>query len=250
MTAQPNMHPELLGELQAIKSRHWWYRGRRTVLRAVLSPHQRSIPSGPILDLGSGPGTNRDLLGPLDRPLFALDSSVEALRACQDARYAAGTLADAVAVPFRDRTFALVLAADILEHVADDPTTAAEIFRVLKPGGLALVVVPAFDSLWGWQDQVSGHYRRYSPAAIRKLLRNSGFDVVRTTCLNTLLALPILAVRRLLRLTNFAARSENQILPNLLNPIMYAIFAAEAPIVSRWDMPYGTSVVCLARRQL
>ena len=242
------MHPDLVSELHAIKSRHWWYRGRRTVLSALIRPHLQSIPSGPILDLGSGPGTNRDLLEPIDHSLFALDSEIEALRICQDGRYSAGTLADAVAVPFRERTFALVLAADILEHVGDDPTVAAEIFRILKPGGLAVVVVPAFKSLWGWQDQVSGHHRRYSPAAIRNRLTNSGLDVVRTTCMNTLLTLPIFAARKLLRLTNLAPRSENQILPDLLNPILYAIFAAETPIVCHWDIPFGTSVVCLARR--
>jgi SAM-dependent methyltransferase len=242
------MHPDLVSELYAIKSRHWWYRGRRTVLRALLSPHLRTIPSGPILDLGSGPGTNRDLLDPLARSPFALDSSIEALSLCRDTRYAAGTLADAVSVPFRDRSFALVLAADILEHIPDDPAAARETWRVLKPGGLAVVVVPAFNSLWGWQDEVSGHQRRYSPAAIRSRLTDAGLDIIRSTCMNTLLALPILAARRILGRTNMAARSENQLLPALLNPILYSIFAAEAPFVSRWNAPYGTSVVCLARR--
>jgi|GEM_PF-126173 SAM-dependent methyltransferase len=250
LNAPPNMHPDLVSELHAIKSRHWWYRGRRTVLRALLSPHLRTIPSGPILDLGSGPGTNRDLLEPLDRSPFALDSSIEALRLCRDARYAAGTLADAVSIPFRDRSFALVLAADILEHVAGDPAATAEIWRVLKPGGLAVVVVPAFNVLWGWQDQVSGHHRRYSPAALRERLTDSGFEIVRLTCMNTLLALPILVARKLLQVTKLSARSENQLLPGLFNPILYAIFAAETPFVSRWNMPYGTSVVCLARRPL
>ena len=123
------MHPDLVSELHAIKSRHWWYRGRRTVLSALISSHLQTIPSGPILDLGSGPGTNRDLLEPIDHPLFALDSEIEALRICQDGRYSAGTLADAVAVPFRERTFALVLAADILEHVGDDPPSPPKYFE-------------------------------------------------------------------------------------------------------------------------
>ncbi len=244
------MHPDLFTELHAIKSLHWWYRGRRTVLNALIRPHLQAVPSGPILDLGSGPGTNHDLLEPFARPLFALDSELESLRICQDSHYTCGTLADAVAVPFREQTFALVLAADILEHVGDDSTVADEILRVLKPGGLAVVVVPAFKSLWGWQDEVSGHHRRYSPAAIRNRLTNSGLDVVRTTCMNTLLTLPIFAARKMLRLTNLAPRSENQILPDVLNPILYAIFAVEKPIVCRWDIPFGTSVVCLARRPI
>jgi SAM-dependent methyltransferase len=248
MDEQPYMHPDLVGELHAIKSRHWWYRGRRTVLGRLLRPYLRSVPAGPVLDLGSGPGTNRDLLEQFARPRFALDSSFEALALSREAGYSAEILADAVAVPFRDQAFAAVLATDVLEHISDDPAAAAEICRVLKPGGLAVVVVPAFGSLWGWQDEVSGHHRRYSRRMIEGRLAASGLQVVRSTCMNTALALPILAARRVLRLTGMAARSENRILPGLLNPILYAIFAAEAPVVARWDVPYGTSVVCLARR--
>ena len=248
MGDQLNMHPDLVAELHVIKSRHWWYRGRRTVLRSLLRPYLQSIPTGPILDLGSGPGTNRGLLEQFARPLFALDSSFEALILSREAGYTAETVADAVTVPFSDRAFAAVLATDVLEHISNDPAAAAEICRVLKPGGLAVVVVPAFHSLWGWQDEVSGHHRRYSRTMIEERLASSGLQVVRSTCMNTVLALPILAARRILRLTGLTPRSENQLLPGLLNPILYSIFAAEAPVVSRWDVPYGTSVVCLARR--
>jgi hypothetical protein len=67
--------------------------------------------------------------------------------------------------------------------------------------------------------------------------------------MNILLAGPILAARKLLKRTNLPARSENRLLPEILNPLLYAIFAAETAVVSRWDVPYGTSVVCVARRR-
>jgi SAM-dependent methyltransferase len=244
----PEMHPDLIGELHRIESTHWWYRGRRKILQKLLMPHLDVIPPGPILDLGSGPGTNSRVLEPIPRKLFALDSSLDALRYCRERNYANGVLADAIATPYQDRTFSLVFAADILEHIADDEMAAAEIFRILKPSGVAVIVVPAYKILWGWQDEISGHYRRYSPARLRSLISNSGLEIVRLTCMNLLLALPILFARGLLRLTGFSPKSENALLPDLLNPILYSAFIAEMPLLYRLDIPYGTSVVCFARR--
>ncbi len=242
---QSNLHVEL----HQIRSRHWWYRGRRTVLGAILAPYLSSIPDGNLLDLGSGPATNHDLIGPLGRPIFALDLSAEALNLSKRSGYGTGVLADAVSIPFRDESFVMVIATDLLEHIEDDSAALAEISRTLKPDGLVLVVVPAFQNLWGWQDEVSGHHRRYSPSEVRRLVEDGGLEVVRSTCMNILLAGPILAARKLLKRTHLPARSENRLLPEILNPLLYAIFAAETPVVSRWDVPYGTSVVCVARRR-
>ena len=111
------MNPDLHAEFHQIRSRHWWYRGRRTVLGAILAPHLPSIPAGRLLDLGSGPATNRDLLAPLGRAITTFDLSAAALRLCQESGYGTGVLGDAVSLPFRDESFAIVVAADMLEHI-------------------------------------------------------------------------------------------------------------------------------------
>ncbi len=111
-----------------------------------------------------------------------------------------------------------------------------------------MIVVPGFKSLWGWQDEVSGHFRRYSPTEIRRRTEGAGLAVLRTTCMNGLLALPILVARNILRRSHFQTRSENLLTPRWADPILYLFLAVEA-VLSRWiDLPYGTSVVCVARR--
>jgi len=243
------VEPGLLDEFRCIKDRHWWYRGRRTVLAAILRRLRPRSPLGPVLDLGAGPATNAALLRGLGAPIVALDIARDAVLHGLRTGYARGVAGDATALPFADEAFGFVAALDVVEHLDDDAEALGEVRRVLKPGGVLLMVVPAFAALWGWQDEVSGHRRRYAPDMARRLLTTTGFTVDRVTCMNAALALPVLAARRALGWSGWAARSENKLTPGWLDPLLYAIFAAEAPIAARWSIPYGTSVVCLARRR-
>ena len=91
---------------------------------------------------------------------------------------------------------------DVIEHVDDDVAALRELRRVLCPGGRLLVAVPAFMFLWGKQDEVSHHRRRYTAGSLRAALAGAGFAVDRTSYFNTLLFPPVAAVRlgrRLLR---------------------------------------------------
>ena len=155
--------------------------------------------------------------------------------------------ADALHLPFADGSIGFAAALDVLEHLDHDADVLAEIHRVLRSDGAALVVVPAFQALWGWQDQVSGHKRRYHPRVIAENMRRAGFVPFKETCLNSVLAGPILAARRVLRLSRRRARSENTLTPRWLDRILYALLAAESPVAARLRLPYGTSAVVLAR---
>ena len=239
---------ELLAEFQQIKDRHWWYRGRRVVLRAVLQATLPPDTQGPLLDVGSGPATNRGLLSALGFPIVALDTALAALRPCRSDGYGRPVVGDAGVLPFGDASFGMVAALDILEHLDDDAAAIAELHRVLRPGGIALIAVPAFPSLWGWQDEVSGHRRRYAPPVVQARLREGGLQLIKTTCMNSALALPVWCARRLLRWSGRRPRSENTLTPTWMDPLLYAIFVAEAPLAARWRLPYGTSIVCVARR--
>lgn len=91
------------------------------------------------------------------------------------------------AVPLATGSFDAVLALDVLEHLDDDTADLREAARLVKPGGLLLVTVPAFPSLWGGQDVVSHHRRRYTRPAPRQLFYRAGLPVPRATHFNTLL---------------------------------------------------------------
>ena len=121
------LQTELLEEFHRIRNRHWWYRGRRTVVAAILRRFLSHGVSGPLLDLGSGPATNQSLLTPLASTVVTLDASAHALRWCRHEKYGRPVAGDAQRLPFADRSFAVVAALDILEHLDDDRTAVAEL---------------------------------------------------------------------------------------------------------------------------
>ena len=211
---------------------------------------RRALPHGvrgPVLDIGARPATNAVLLGALATDLISLDASPAAVAWCARDGYGTPVRADALQLPFADGSIGFAAALDVLEHLDHDADVLAEIRRVLRSDGAALVVVPAFQALWGWQDQVSGHKRRYHPRVIAGSMRHAGFVPFKETCLNSVLAGPILPARRVLRLSRRRARSENTLTPRWLDPILYALVAAEAPVAARLRLPGGTSAVVLAR---
>ena len=150
---------------QAIEDRveatHWWFRGRRALVARCIAG--LGVPAeARVLDVGSGTGSNLRMLREIGfRRVVGLDLSEAALRCCHAKQLGSVQRADVCALPFRDASFDLVLATDVLEHVRDEARAVAELHRVLRPGGALVATVPAFMGLWGLQDEVSHHLRRY-----------------------------------------------------------------------------------------
>jgi SAM-dependent methyltransferase len=229
---------------------HWWFRGRRRLLACLLA--RLGLPArARVLDLGCGTGANGPVLSDHGRFAVGVDASTAALNLGRTAEgsHAGRLRADACALPFPDQIFDLVCALDVLEHLDDDAAATHELRRVLRPGGALVVFVPALRSLWGLQDQLAHHRRRYGRQQLRDLLAAGGFRLERLTFFNTLLLPPILAGRLAMRLMpRRRLRSENEIGGPVLGRIAELIFSAEARFVCRADLPIGVSLACVARR--
>jgi SAM-dependent methyltransferase len=160
--------------------------------------------------------------------------------------------ADATVPPFAARTFDLVCALDVLEHLADDRAALGAIHHVLKPGGALLLSVPALRVLWGRQDVLAGHHRRYRRHELRERVLAAGFAIERLAWFNTWMFLPILAVRLamrpFLRSTGHGTRSDFAVGSGWLDRPLGAVFGSEAGLVARGVLPIGVSLLCLARR--
>ncbi len=87
---------------------------------------------------------------------------------------------DATALPFPDRSFDLVCAFDVVEHVADDLAVFRELSRVLKPGGTLVFSVPLHPSVWTEFDAMVGHFRRYEPELLLSRITEHGFTLERS----------------------------------------------------------------------
>jgi SAM-dependent methyltransferase len=231
-----------------VEDTHWWFVGRRAIVFDELSRLLAGRSDRPrVLDLGCGTGRNLVDLQALAEPV-GLDIEHQALTFCRERGSTLLVRASAESLPFQAESFDMVMALDLLEHLDDDVAGAAEILRVLRPGGSLIAFVPAYRWLWGPQDDLAHHRRRYTPRSIRSVMRDAGFQVARVSHANLLLLPLILLGRRYLRLTGRQVDSENTLHPAWSNGLLRAIFTAERHVLRRLDLALGVSILCVARK--
>ena len=184
-------------ELQTHRAedRHWWYRGRRTVLENVIA--ELRLPArARILDAGAGSGRN---MVELVRHGTVTAIELSPTSACVARARGVGEVVEGsvLDMPFESGSFDLAASLDVIEHLEDDLGALRELRRVVTPGGCLLVTVPAYQWLWSGHDEVNHHYRRYTRRSLRVVGEQAGWKQVRTTYFNSLL-LPVAVVLRIM----------------------------------------------------
>jgi SAM-dependent methyltransferase len=231
-----------------VEGTHWWFAGRRRIIASFVEQICRELgtPRPHILDVGCGTGANLELLGKYG-DAEGVDVSEAALAFCRARGLENVKLGEAEKLPYADNSFDLVTGLDVVEHLDDDVAGLSEMRRVLKPGGRALLFVPAFMFLWGVQDDISHHRRRYTIPGLRRAVEAAGFEVERTTYANISFFAPILAGRALMKVTGLKPASENNINVSALNGVLGRILGAESFFLRRMNFPFGVSALCVAR---
>jgi SAM-dependent methyltransferase len=231
-----------------VEETHWWFRGRRRLLRSIFS-RLALRPGARALDAGTGTGANLRLLRELDLDeVRGIDASRDAIQYCEGKGLGPVIEADLCALPFPDGSFDVVLATDIVEHIDDDRRALTEIARALAPGGYAVLTVPAFPSLWGLQDVVAHHKRRYRIRAFRRLIEESGLEIERSWYFNYILFVPIFLARQILRVLKPKIASENEVNTPWINRILSGVFALDVTTAPWLHPPFGVSIAVVARR--
>jgi SAM-dependent methyltransferase len=244
---------DLLRATARAEARHFWFRGfRRFVTPFIRSALQgRTAPI--ILDCGCGTGANLDLLGRFGRA-YGFDLSETGLRLGRKAGRTSIVRASVAAAPFPSGRFDLVTSFDVLYSLEESVERAAvaELFRVLKPGGFAIVNVAAMPMLTGDHSVLSHERRRYTRSSLRLLLERAGFTIVRLTYTNATLFIRLAIVRAFHRwrgLSNEAeANQEIALPPAPVNLALSALLGAESVWLRAADSPFGSSLLCLARK--
>jgi SAM-dependent methyltransferase len=229
-------------KLAALEDAHWWYRERRALLARFLrrlSHGPSTPPGGRALDIGAAGGGNTRVLRAHGWRPVALEYSPDGATVCAE-RNLPVIRADARFLPLPSACLDLVVAFDVLEHIEEDHLAAAEMRRVLRPGGTALIAVPADMRLWSAHDTAVGHVRRYDRAGLRGAVEKAGLAVDEIWSWNVLLR-PAAAWKR-----RRSTGSDLERLPPALNLGLRAVVAAERYLPVR-SLP-GVSLVLRAHR--
>lgn len=232
---------------------HWWFRARRDIFGPLLDQRLardgRSTAERRILDVGPGSGVNLPVLRDRGR-VTVLDVSRFSLETCRAGGAHSLVQADATRPPFREGAFDLVCALDVFEHLENDLGAMEACRRSLRPGGVLFATVPALPLLWGRQDVLAQHHRRYRRAQFAERLEQAGFEVERLTYFNTLLFPPILAVRLAMRpflpWTRAGKSDLGMASPFGVDRAFHRIFASERRWLERRGFPVGVSLLCFA----
>jgi SAM-dependent methyltransferase len=197
---------------------------------------------GTVLDVGSADGPSVAWMARAGRR-YTLDVHADGLVPGQ------GVCGTATALPFRDRAFDVVGAFDVVEHCADERRAVAELCRVLRPGGRLLLSVPAYRWAWSDHDVRAGHYRRYTRPRIVEVVADAGLVVDRATYAFAAV-FPFFVAERLMRKarerTGRAAPTGLTPVSPRLDRVLTALSLAEARVLPRRDLPFGSSVVLAA----
>ncbi len=234
-----------------IEKEHWLMQIRRTIVQDNLAKYLTKNPKNTkLLDFGCGSGIFVEELEKAGFDAHGVDISDEAVRfgALQGVKNL--SVMDSHRINFSDNTFDVVLSMDVLEHLEDESWAIKEIERILKPGGVFVVMVPAYMFLWGVQDEVAHHYRRYTKSGLLKEVANSSsLKVVRSSYFNTFLFAPIALVRLVSRLFKIKGReSDFDLNSPVLNKILFFIFNLERKILMKVNYPFGVSILALFKK--
>ena len=248
------MNPSEYINLEAVEGTHWYYAGKREVVRHWISRVAPPRADQLLLDCGAGTGRFAEDMTALCRVLV-LDDHEESLRILRR-RFRPEQILSLAGdrIPLPDRSLDYVTALDVLEHVPDDAAVVQGFARLLKPGGIAVVTVPASMALWSDWDQSLHHFRRYHRAGLRALFPAGDWEIVHANYTNVLVYPVVWIVRKFRSMRarreggqEATIRTEDRTPPSLLNSLLRAQFVW----LAKWRLPFplGVSLVLVARRR-
>jgi len=247
------MNAEEYANLERVEGEHWYYAGKRRFVRDWLCRVRPPQPEDLLLDCGAGTGRFALEMQAHCRVLV-LDDHEEALRLLRTRFQPEQILSlSGDAVPLPDGSLEYVTALDVLEHVPNDAAVVQGFHRLLKPGGVAAVTVPASMALWSDWDESLHHYRRYARPQLRALFPADDWEMVYVNYTNVVIYPAVWVVRKWrtlcgwLGLAKPGARTEDRLPPRWLNVLLCRVYVGMA----RWRVPFpfGVSLVLVARRR-
>jgi len=242
------MDKEQYDRLFQMEEQHWWYLGMQRMVGSLLSRYMDRRGSARILDAGCGTG---GMLKYLQRfgTVAGVDLAPEAIEFCRKRSITAMARASVERLPFASESFDLVVSFDVLYHqaVLNDRLALKEFHRVLRPDGLVMIRVPAYDWLRGAHDVAVHTRHRYSRGELAAKLADAGFRVRKLSHVNSLL-FPVAALKRLAEGTAHSLRPDLDLPSPILNRLLLAALEIESALLPAISFPWGLSLLAVATK--
>ena len=241
------MSPEEYFNLERVEKSHWYYHGKREIVRFWIQKYQKIDVNIKLLDCGAGSGAFAAEMSEKVQ-VTAMDDHLESLEILRR-RLRKDSIVEGscVKIPFSSATFDAVTALDVLEHIADDKQAASEFVRVLKPQGAIVITVPAMMCLWSDWDVSLHHYRRYQKKSLLKIFEDLPLAIEHCAYINVA-AMPLVWTLRKARSLGISkgTRAEDRLPPVFLNRFMHCLFVSHG--CSRFQFPFGVGLILVGRK--
>ena len=228
---------------------YWWHLGRLEIIRTYMKRASRNRSNSAILNVGCGTGGTIDMLekfGKVDN----VDASDDAIAFVKELGYSDITKVDGIDLPFKDKTYDVVGAFDVLEHIEDHKSALSEWKRVLKDDGAIVITVPAYQWLWSEHDVSLHHRRRYTVKSLMAVAAEAGLGPEKKSYAISF-SLPLVAGFRFASKV-FARKADSETsyvsVPRAINKLFTAFLKVEAKMRNTVSLPAGTSVITILRK--
>lgn len=245
------MDPQEYEIMYSVEDHHWWYLGMEAITRSILNKWYHANGSLSVLDAGCGTGAALTTYLAEYGHVTGFDFSAIALKFCQRRKADRLAQASVTHLPFAASTFDLITSFDVLYErgVADEVEALSEFSRVLVKGGRVLLRLPAYDWLRGQHDIGIHTARRYTAGRAKNLLKETGFSIEHVSYANTFMFPAALLKRMTERIwPPNVEQSDLTLNAGVLNQLLRNVLAFEAPLISRFGLPFGLSVIAIGRK--
>lgn len=235
-----------------LEEHYWWFVGVRAMIDRLLRLGVPGDTLGRVLDVGCGTGGLMDRLAKRAESVVGVDISPEALRYCAVRRHENLLLSDATHIALPSEHFDVITAIGVIEHLDDDRAFLVEMKRLLKPGGVLVMLTSSFPFLWSMHDTANHHKRRYYLRSLEREIQANGFEAIRFSHLNFFL-FPLLAPMLLLHrlVYGLQAKKAARILPvppRIINALLTQVLLFESALIRWFRLPWGISMIGIFRR--
>lgn len=241
--------------MAALEESHWWYRGLHHLVTGLVAAEHGRKGSLSILDAGCGTGQLCRLLAPFGT-VTGCDVSDLALKLCREKGMANVFKVDLNSADLGRECYDVITCMDVLYHraIEREDMVLSSFHRALRPGGIVLLNLVAFESLKSSHDIAVHTRRRYRQHEVVHLLREAGFSI-RFCTYRLCLLFPLFAAYRRLRTPFTSSGSPDHVVsdlrlpPRLINRLLESALRLENRFLDRLHFPFGLSVFAVAEKQ-